>query len=149
MAAGIPGTGLGGILYLALAFAMPVRELWRTLRGRGQRHRWAAIGTGVGLAAGILLGLACMAWLMLQGLELLKRWTSDGSAMYRAADGATRVMIPTLVIAPVVIFALMFGSIHMARLILRWRRHRRHRGESGPGAPVVRSAGDECRSPAA
>ena len=40
--AGLPGTGLGGLFYLLLAFWMPFAELPRTLRGRSSRARWRA-----------------------------------------------------------------------------------------------------------
>jgi hypothetical protein len=54
MNAGLPGTGLGGLFYLLLAFAMPLVELVRTLRGRGSRERWRLALTQCAIATGIV-----------------------------------------------------------------------------------------------
>ena len=52
--AGLPGTGLGGLFYLLLAFWMPVAELYATLRGRSSRARWRQLATHFALACAIV-----------------------------------------------------------------------------------------------
>ena len=64
MNVGLPGTGLGGLFYLATALLMPVWELIATLRGRSNWGRWKQVGLQAGLALGILGGLWLTAWLL-------------------------------------------------------------------------------------
>ena len=68
MTVGIPGTGIGGIFYLLLAIAMPVRELGLAFRGRSSWERWrfialqwSLIGGMLGIMAGQALALRWMA----------------------------------------------------------------------------------------
>jgi hypothetical protein len=56
--AGLPGTGLGGLFYILLALAMPVVEVYRTLRGRSSADRWREVGTQFALACGIIAMMA-------------------------------------------------------------------------------------------
>jgi hypothetical protein len=56
--AGLPGTGLGGVFYVLLAFWMPVAELYATVRGRSSRARWAQVGSQFALACGVVGAVA-------------------------------------------------------------------------------------------
>lgn len=62
--AGLPGTGLGGILYIALALSMPFYELYLTIRGRSSWGRWIVVGRQFAIAGGILAGLQASFWAM-------------------------------------------------------------------------------------
>lgn len=53
MNAGLPGTGIGGIFYLASALAMPLREAYRRARGR-RVGEWRVVATQLAIAGGIL-----------------------------------------------------------------------------------------------
>lgn len=55
--AGLPGTGLGGLLYIALALAMPFHELYLTIRGRSSLDRWKLVAKQFAIACGILAGV--------------------------------------------------------------------------------------------
>jgi len=64
MTAGLPGTGLGGLLYVLLALLMPVRELYLTARGRSSRERWSVVGRQALMAlavVAVLVGTAAVA----------------------------------------------------------------------------------------
>jgi hypothetical protein len=52
--AGLPGTGLGGLLYVLLALCMPLVELHATWQGRSSAARWRQVWTQFGLACGIV-----------------------------------------------------------------------------------------------
>ena len=56
--AGLPGTGLGGLFYLLLAFWMPVAELVATVRGRSSLERWRLVGAQFALACAIAASVA-------------------------------------------------------------------------------------------
>ena len=53
MNAGLPGTGIGGIFYLASALAMPLREAYRRVRGRAAGNR-RVVAVQLAIAGGIL-----------------------------------------------------------------------------------------------
>lgn len=55
--AGLPGTGLGGLLYILLALLMPFHELYLTMRGRSSRERWKVVAKQFAIACGILVGV--------------------------------------------------------------------------------------------
>ena len=108
--AGLPGTGLGGLFYLALALWMPLAELPRTLRGRSSRARWRHVSTQFALACGIVASVAGTAgvYLALAG-----------------SPGALGVPGPALVLAPVALAAvLLSGLVVVLRTWAGWVRLR-------------------------
>lgn len=60
--AGLPGTGLGGLLYLALALVMPVREVYLTIRGRSSLERWKVVARQFAIACGVLVVVEASFW---------------------------------------------------------------------------------------
>lgn len=64
--AGLPGTGLGGFLYLALALSMPFRELYLTIRGRSSRARWTLVARQFAIACAILAAVEASFWVLAQ-----------------------------------------------------------------------------------
>jgi ABC-type antimicrobial peptide transport system permease subunit len=57
MIAGLPGTGIGGIFYLVIAIAMPIREVFHKIFNRTYRNRWGVIALTLGLVAAIFASL--------------------------------------------------------------------------------------------
>lgn len=55
--AGLPGTGVGGFLYIFLAFVMPFVELYRTLRGRSSLANWKVVVRQLAIALGIIASI--------------------------------------------------------------------------------------------
>ena len=108
--AGIPGTGLGGLFYLLLAFWMPLAELSRTLRGRSSRERWRHVGTQFALACGIVAAVG---------------GTSAGYLVVVGAPSPLGVPGPTLVLAPVALaLVLLSGLVVVLRTWAGWQRLR-------------------------
>ena len=67
--AGLPGTGLGGLLYIMLALLMPFHELYLTVRGRSSRERWKVVAKQFAIACGILVGVELsFSWLARAGV---------------------------------------------------------------------------------
>lgn len=90
--AGLPGTGLGGLLYVALALVMPLVELYRTARGRGSRDRWRQVGTQFALACGIVASVG-----------------GTAAAYFRLADAPSPFGLrgPELILAPVLLATIL------------------------------------------
>jgi hypothetical protein len=64
MSAGLPGTGIAGVFYLAGALLMPVVELGRTVRGRSTLARWRLVLRQFTVACAILAGVWTTGWLL-------------------------------------------------------------------------------------
>jgi hypothetical protein len=121
MNVGLPGTGLGGLFYLALVIALPFRELW--LRAQGKRSAsWGEIFKLLALCAciigvmwvqGVLISMilppssdAAMALKQLTG-------TSGGVGEVIASLAQSAFFVTGLTLLGVVAF------IHMLRMGLR------------------------------
>ena len=128
MTAGLPGSGIGGLYYLLLALWMPFYELWLTLRGRGDRRRWALVLKQSSMAAGIL----CALWgegLLLKRLLVWVVWNTP-AASYWHVTGVAAWMLLAPIGATRVSFGILAGVIvitHAARLGVRWAPAQRGR----------------------
>jgi hypothetical protein len=54
---GLPGTGLGTLLYIALALIMPIRYVYRAARGRALPGEGWLVLRQTGLAVGVVLAV--------------------------------------------------------------------------------------------
>ncbi len=93
MVAGLPGTGIGGIFYILLAFTMPFVELYHLARGKSSAKRWRMILMQVCNAAGIMGGVYLTGWLLACGLNFYR-------AMAISNGGAGATFQPTANIIP-------------------------------------------------
>jgi hypothetical protein len=107
---GLPGSGLGTLLYLTLALTMPVRYLYRIARGRAQPGEGRAVLRQTGLAIGILLAIAATG--LAVGAVVLRL---RGDAVMRGpiAEVAARIgaASPVQVSAVAVTFLLLVGIL--------------------------------------
>src|SRR5881296_2623637 len=78
--AGLPGTGIGGIFYLASALAMPLRAAYERLRGR-PAGEWRVVRAQVAIAGGILGGMWGTGWLLGVAFAAAHRVIAPGAAL--------------------------------------------------------------------
>jgi hypothetical protein len=109
MTVGIPGTGIGGIFYLMLTMFMPLRELWLMVKGRSGMKRWVTVVSMFSLSACIVAALWGEAWLLTKVL----RWLNFRDL--------SLLLVPGLAVAPFVVLGALIASVHVTRLLLRWR----------------------------
>ena len=64
MTAGLPGAGIGGLFYLASSILLPVRSLWRRLRGRPDAVPLRQQLHSALIALGIIGGLWVAGWVL-------------------------------------------------------------------------------------
>lgn len=64
MTAGLPGAGIGGLFYLASSILLPVRSLWRRLRGRPDAVPLRQQLHSALIAFGIIGGLWVAGWVL-------------------------------------------------------------------------------------
>lgn len=62
MNAGLPGTGIGGLFYIAGALWMPFDAAYRQIRGRERGPGWQVVAVQSGIALAILAVLWLTAW---------------------------------------------------------------------------------------
>lgn len=136
MTAGVPGAGIGGLFYLLAAVALPIRTGWRWCLGRRDGLRWRDVLGQLGIAAGILLGIAMTGWLLgaVLGPELLPhRSLGKSTAGPFGPDNAVR--IGALVVGFGTLFAVLL-LVQVARKLLRPGRS----GEAVTARPTDGSA---------
>jgi hypothetical protein len=93
MVVGLPGTGLGGIFYLMLMVAMPIRELVRAVRTRSLASpHWRLIGVQMGLVAGMVAGMSVACNLLNRAVLGIERLIA---ASTHHGAGAVAVPSPT------------------------------------------------------
>jgi len=116
--AGLPGTGLGGIFYLASALAMPLREAFLRLRKRSAGD-WRTITLQFAIAGGILGGIWATGWLLGRVFA---------AARPLAAFGATLPPVHVLGRVSVALafgtLALVLGGVELLRLFVDPRPRR-------------------------
>ncbi|MDN4174133.1 hypothetical protein QWY28_14315 [Nocardioides sp. SOB77] len=109
MTAGLPGTGLGGLLYVLLALLMPVRELYLTARGRSSRERWAVVGQQALMALAIIAALAGTAVVVARLLD------AGGYAADRAAPLVASAAIGVSVLAVLSVLLRLWALLDRRR----------------------------------
>lgn len=118
MVAGLPGTGIGGLFYLALVVWLPLRELVLTCRGHSSPARWRAIG-GLWLLVGAMVGVVFVqAWAVEESCEWLAAHTPPDSVLHSASVMAEQSWAASFALLPVYILAAVLVAVHGLRLML-------------------------------
>jgi hypothetical protein len=65
MAAGMPGTGIGGLFYVACALWMPFHEVYRKVRFPHEPRRWRSVLKHFAIAISVAASLLLMGWILL------------------------------------------------------------------------------------
>jgi hypothetical protein len=118
MTAGLPGTAIGGLFYLANSLLMPFRELMLTLRGRSSQQRWRVIAVQGMIAAGVILSMLLMGWIIglifeAAGYVPFKRLIPSSSFV----SHFNVLWLSPLVITSIILSGVLF-SVHLLRFIL-------------------------------
>ena len=121
MTAGLPGTGLGGLLYLLLVAWMPFRELWMVMTGRSTGRRWKAVGLMVAMAAAIGLSLVGELWGLARGFEWINRHTAPNSWLHFSSSLGVVAAVPALALLPFVLLGLVIAALHVLRVWSHWQ----------------------------
>jgi hypothetical protein len=120
MAAGLPGTGVGGLFLILSALLMPVVELLRRVRGRSRGAGWRPVGRHAALATAMVTVVAgaigSVHW------ALLGHPPAQSAVSARSAGSTLEVALMAPPVAPVLMTLLLLGGIlaiaYTLRLIL-------------------------------
>ena len=137
MNAGLPGTGIGGIFYLASALAMPLREAYRRARGR-KVGNWRVVGAQLAIAGGILGAMWVTGWLL--GLALKAARPITGLGISLPPGNVLRIATVTLALGTL---AGVLAGVELLRLWVGRRRPtragRQRAALPGKAAPAGRA----------
>jgi hypothetical protein len=150
---GLPGTGLGSLLYLLLALAMPFRHLYRTARGTAAAGDGRLVARQTALAAGVLAAI----WATAAGVGGLLRWVrgdgggggAAGAVVGAVGEGDTALIRGTVVVLTLLALAGLLVAIEALGLLVGRARDRRA-GAGSPRAatgPVDADPGHDRRAP--
>ena len=130
MVAGLPGAGIGGLFYLISALLLPIRALWRWVRGVPVGLSAGAVLRQVLMAVAILGGIWGTGWLLgvLVAPDLVRPPSSTGFLRHLPGSSANVVRIAAL-LAGFGTLGVVLIAVEIARVIVRAR---------GKGVPVVR-----------
>jgi len=129
MTVGLPGTGIGGLFYIVLAFMMPVREACMLIVGKGRSlKRWLAIGVQTANAAGIVAGLWGIGWLIGVAVQYTRLLSSGpaggptgGGRLLQAAEHATNIVSTAGAYLAAVTLVGVVLAVEIASLLVRRR----------------------------
>lgn len=129
MLIGMPGTGMGGLLYLCMAAWMPVHELWRLARGRSSPRRWAFIAHSWLVVGG---SLACLWTAIVSYKAVLSMIASraprgglgGGGDPVAVLGGATNVALASAAWTSGIALVLVVLLVHLFWLAM-WAREKR------------------------
>ncbi len=121
MTAGLPGTGIGGLFYVASAIAMPLREVYRRATRRGPRTRWRIVAGHAGLGVAIVAAMWGAGWLLGLALHAARPLGTIGGA------AATNVLRTATLALTVGTLAAVLGGVEVLRLFVAWSARRRRR----------------------
>jgi len=128
MMVGMPGTGMGGLLYLCMAAWMPVHEGWRLARGRSNARRWAFVARSWLVVGG---SLACLWGAMVSFKAVLtmaaaraSRGGLGGGQLTTALGSETTGVLASAAWASGIALASVVVLVHVLRLTMGTRERR-------------------------
>ncbi|MFA6135382.1 MAG: hypothetical protein WC869_15325 [Phycisphaerae bacterium] len=127
MVVGLPGTGIGGIFYILLAFIMPVREAFLVITGKGiSLKRWMNCGLQVLNASGVLAGMYVMGWALGWLVELFKTVLAKGWAgghwnIVQVSQHSSNMVSSVAAYMAIVTLVAVVGGIEILSLVLKTR----------------------------
>lgn len=124
MAAGIPGTGIGGLFYILLCVFMPFFHLFRAIKGGHKKHHIKTGITSILLSAGILLSLYGEAKLLIwlaNKIDLITVQADQSVVLntgHLSESSALTAIMPSVVMLPFIVLFTLLIIIQILRLIV-------------------------------
>lgn len=119
MAAGLPGTGIGGMFFVLSAYFMLVVEIHRTLRGRSSLARWRIVLRNVAIASAMVAAVTAAIWLAHRALYPAPPASAGG----KGASGTARDLLPfSPVLVTTAVLAAVLAAAYVLRLVAGRRR---------------------------
>ena len=118
MAAGLPGTGIGGLFFILSAFFMIIVELQRTIRGKSSLARWRIVGRHAGVAAAMVASVTATIWLVHS--LLFSATTKSGTSGARTSSSLAHEIVPfSPVLITLAVLMLVLLTSYLAKFVFR------------------------------
>ncbi len=113
MAAGLPGTGIGGLFFILSALFMIVVETERTVRGKSSLARWRLVSGHAAVASAMVAAVTAAVWLVHRLL-----FATSGRAGGHETGGVAHQLLPYLpVLITVAVLTLVLGAGYLAKFV--------------------------------
>ena len=113
MIAGLPGTGIGGLLYLIIAIIMPFKELYRKLRNKSSHIHGRAIRKHMLLTVGVIASMWVMGWLISVVIQMSGLVATSGAKSSAVLSGNILALTPFVITIAALIFVQL--SVYVLR----------------------------------
>jgi hypothetical protein len=118
VAAGLPGTGIGGLFYLLLGALLPIRNGARALRGKAVPSLRSTVRM-LALLGGILTAIWVQAWLLGVVIHAIRPTADVEAAVDRVGGSTATSYVRWAGLAGVAGLLLVFLGVHGLRLVVR------------------------------
>lgn len=130
MNVGLPGAGIGGLFYLLCALAMPIKEVYLTIKNPRHKFRSRLVATLLGIVIGIVSGVFAIYQLLRNvfGLELSHLTPTDSVMFYS--------LLPVLISFGLLLIILISVEIAGFLAHVHDAYHQQAKAVSEQGGPV-------------
>lgn len=133
MAAGLPSAGIGGLFYLLAAVALPLRSVWRRVRGVPDPLTSRELTLHLGIAAGIVAGIWVAGWILTLVVPL-----GESARGASATSGAIPFVSPSVLRAATIAAGfLTLGAVLVGVEVARFTLRRRAGAAQVAPSPVL------------
>lgn len=139
MSVGLPGTGVGGLFYLASALCMPFREALRAAAGRSNQRSRRVVLRQTLIALGVLGGIWLVGWLIGLLLSRVPAVAATINAVPAFAGRSSNILQVTSLLVALATLTSVVGAVEILGLVRRWRALRAAR-RAGDDRPAARPA---------
>ena len=132
-AAGLPGTGIGGLFYVVAALVAPFRYAWRRATGRAVRGTPRDVVILAAIALGVVGGIWLAGWFLGFALAMPSVATRLAGGLPGIPTQVASVLRVAAIVAGLATLGLVLGSVELLRLASRRTRQRAGAGTLSDG----------------
>jgi len=118
MIAGMPGTGIGGLLYLIIAIRMHIEEFYFTLIGKNSLKRLPVVKRHLFITAGIIIGMLATGWFIALIIPVVISQNPSMSINFNIKNNV--IQISPFIFSLATLIGVYIG-VHVLRIIVKQR----------------------------
>lgn len=117
MIAGIPGTGIGGLLYLLISITIPLNELWMKLTKKNRKRK--ATSQNILITVSIIISLFITGWVLyiIFPETIIQKFSINGD------PSNEQLLKKIFIISPFIITLATLIGVYLCMHILRFIYH--------------------------
>lgn len=119
MIAGMPGTGIGGLLYLIIAIQMHIEEFYFTLIRKNSLKRLPVVKHHLFITAGIIIGMFATGWFIALTIPVVISQNLSVPINFNIKNNV--IQINPFIFSLATLIGVYIG-VHVLRIIVRQRK---------------------------